>query len=238
MGHAYRAVIFDLDGTLLDTLADIAHAMNTALARHGLPPRPLDDYRLMVGSGLEALVRRAVSSSTARPPATADEELVAALVRELRDGYAADPVSRTRPYDGVPDLVRALRAMDVPLAVLSNKAEELVIPIVAAFFAPDDFAVVRGMKDDVPAKPDPTSAVRIAADLSAAPEECVYLGDSDVDMRTARNAGMAAVGAAWGFRGADELRASGAQQVIATPGELVRIVADGISVAERAGEAR
>ncbi len=231
MGHSFQAVIFDLDGTLLDTLADIAHAMNTTLVRHGLPPRPLDEYRLMVGSGLEALVRRA-----AQPEANRD--LLGTLVGELRDAYAADPVSRTKPYEGIPELIDALRAMSVPLAVLSNKADELVTPIVAEFFRADDFTVVRGMLDGVPAKPDPSSAIGIANDLSVSPDECVYLGDSDVDMYTARNAGMTGIGAAWGFRGPDELRAAGARQVIAMPAELVRIVVEGISERQRIREGR
>jgi phosphoglycolate phosphatase len=231
MGHAFRAVIFDLDGTLLDTLADIAHAMNTTLVRHGLPPRPLDAYRLMVGSGLEALVKRAAEPA-------ADPDLLGTLIDELRDTYAADPVSRTKPYAGIHDLIETLKEMDVPLAVLSNKADELVIPIVAEFFRPDDFAVVRGMRHGLPAKPDPTSAVGIAAELSAAPAECVYLGDSDVDMHTARNAGMAGIGAAWGFRSPEELRASGARRIITTPAELVAIVVDGILESEQIREGR
>ena len=219
MTQAIRAAIFDLDGTLLDTLSDIAHAMNGVLAARGLPEHPVDAYRRMVGSGLEMLVRRAVPDAVAR-----SRTVVAALTGELREAYAREPVARTRPYEGIPILLEDVRTRGIPMAVLSNKADELVQDIVAGFFAHDLFEVVQGMRDDTPPKPDPTSARSIAARLGAEPAEIIYLGDSDVDMHTARNAGMTAVGAAWGFRGAAELREAGAQIVIEAPGDLIGVI--------------
>lgn len=219
MTRAIRAAIFDLDGTLLDTLSDIAYAMNGVLAARGLPLHEVDAYRRMVGSGLEMLVRRAVPDEVAR-----SRPVVAALTAELRDAYAREPVARTRPYEGVPILLEDVRSRGLPMAVLSNKADDLVHDIVAGFFAPDLFEVVQGMRDDVPPKPDPTSARAIAARMGAEPQRVVYLGDSDVDMHTARNAGMIAVGAAWGFRGEAELREAGAEIVIDAPGELISVI--------------
>ena len=220
-GEPVRAVLFDLDGTLLDTLADIAWAMNSVLARNGYPVHPLDAYRSMVGSGLGALVRRAL------PPGadTDSPQMPAVLEQELRVAYASDPVGRTRPYEQIDELVRQLRRMNMPLAVLSNKAEHLVQPIVSRFFAPDDFVVVRGMQNGVPAKPDPAGALLIAAELDVLPRACLYLGDSDVDMITARNAGMVPVGAGWGFRGQQELLDSGAACVLEQPLELLGVIA-------------
>ena len=223
MNQAFRAVLFDLDGTLLDTLADIAEAMNTALAAKNLPTHPVEAYRRMVGSGLEALVRRAVPADL-----TGDDELIGALTLHLREEYARHPADRTVPYDGVRELVAELRERHrLPLAVLSNKADSLVQTIVARFFGPDDFVAVQGLVDGVPAKPDPASSLSIAAAIGVAPRLVAYLGDSDVDMHTARNAGMRAIGAGWGFRGPEGLVSAGAESVIMHPGELSRILSAG-----------
>ena len=173
----------------------------------------------MVGSGLEMLVRRAVPDEVAR-----SRSVVAKLTEDLREAYAREPVARTRPYEGIPILLEDVRARGIPMAVLSNKADELVQEVVAGFFPPDLFVVVQGMRDDVPPKPDPTSARAIASRMGVEPGEVVYLGDSDIDMHTARNAGMIAVGAGWGFRGETELRDAGAEIVIDAPGELVGVI--------------
>ena len=216
MGHAIRAVVFDLDGTLLDTLADIARAMNTVLARRGFPEHPVDAYRAMVGSGLTKLAERALPSGRDR--------LVAECARELRDAYARAPVVETRPYEGVGDLLEALAARGYRLAVLSNKADELVRRIVPSFFADGTFAAVNGHVDGVPPKPDPTSALELVGRLGVEPVQAVLLGDSDVDMKTALNAGLDPIGAAWGFRGADELHAAGARAVIDRPIDLLATI--------------
>ena len=215
MNQAISAVLFDLDGTLLDTVADIAHAMNRALEKRHLPVHEVASYRKMVGSGLAALVRRAVPVASAR-----DEGLIGDLLLLLREEYTRHPADRTRVYEGVHEIVGELRRRGLPLAILSNKADDLVRAIVPRFFHEDDFVVVQGMRDDVPAKPDPTSALRIADSMGVSPRRVVYLGDSDIDVQTARNAGMLAVGAGWGFRGAEELLEAGADHVIMHPGEL------------------
>jgi phosphoglycolate phosphatase len=165
------------------------------------------------------LVERAVPDR-----ASDDGELIRSLADEWLAEYARDPVARTRPYDGIEELVDRLGELGLVLGVLSNKPDELVRRSVAALFKASAFAVVWGKRDEMPAKPDPTSAAAIAAEIDVAPGEIVYLGDSDIDMETARNAGMIPVGAAWGFRGAEELRAAGAEHVISEPAELIDLV--------------
>jgi phosphoglycolate phosphatase len=214
------AVVFDLDGTLLDTIADIARAMNTVLERHGIRAQPHEAYRIMVGSGFRSLVERA----TARAGAVAGEELVAAMTAELREEYARNPVVETAPYAGVPQLLDTLAANDVPCAVLSNKADDLVQVIVHELLGRWEFRAVLGLRDGSPAKPDPATALEVAAALGAPPGEIIYLGDSDVDMETATRAGMVAVGAGWGFRGEEELREAGASAVLSEPLELLDMI--------------
>lgn len=219
MSHAVRAVLFDLDGTLLDTLSDIAGALNRVLAARGLPTHPVPAYRLMVGSGMSVLVERALPAE-----ARSDDALRAAVEREAREAYAAEPVVRTRPYDGVRELLVQLRSRDVVLAVLSNKPDAMVAHVVERFFGASGFAAVRGHVERTPPKPDPSGARELLAFIGVGAADALYLGDSDVDMETARRSGMTPVGAAWGFRGEAELRAAGAAAVIHHPGELVPLV--------------
>ncbi|MFW5738324.1 MAG: HAD family hydrolase [Spirochaetota bacterium] len=226
MMRPVRAVLFDLDGTLLNTLSDIAHAMNTVLSEHGLPVHDPDDYRSMVGLGLDVLVRLALPAERRE-----DERLVDELSREWLREYARDPVARTRPYDGIVPLVDELRRRGIVVGVLSNKADELVRRSVDELFGPDRFAAVWGKRDGFPTKPDPASALAVAREIGAEPGEVVYIGDSDVDMETAHRAGMVPVGAAWGFRGADELREAGAARIVFEPLELIDVVEESEHVA-------
>jgi phosphoglycolate phosphatase len=214
------AVLFDLDGTLLDTLEDLAASMNRVLAAHGWPPRRLDEYRYFVGRGVEELVRSAV------PPETepgAIDGLVAEMAREYRQGWAL----RTRPYPQIPELLDALSAGGLKLAVLSNKLEECTLRMVAHFLSRWRFAAVVGASARFPRKPDPAAALAIAAQLDLRPEEFLYLGDTSIDVCTALAAGMHPVGVLWGFRGADELRGAGARHLIGRPLDLLPLLAAG-----------
>ncbi len=213
----FDGVIFDLDGTLVDTLEDIADAMDRVLALEGAPPHTYDEYRYLIGQGIRNLVAAAL------PEARRDDETVARCYERMIDDYGANSLVKTRPYDGAADVVRALRDAGVKLAVFSNKADALTRRIVDALLDPRDFEVVAGARPGVPLKPDPTVALAIAADFGVAPERIVYLGDSSVDMRTATAAGMIAVGAAWGFRTKDELVESGARVVLDQPLELLAL---------------
>ena len=216
----YRAVLFDLDGTLLDTIADLAEAMNRALSTNGLPTRPnVEEHKLMVGDGVANYVLRAM------PPERRDDaELVAAVTAEYRRAYALLWRNRTRPYDGVPELLEALRRRGLRLAVLSNKPDDATQATVEAFFGRGRFEVVQGARDGVPLKPDPAPALAVALALDVPPREFLYVGDTATDMRTANSAGMFPVGALWGFRSARELEEAGARALIAHPSELLGLL--------------
>ncbi len=211
----FDGVIFDLDGTLVDTLEDIADAMNRVLAQEGAAGHGYDDYRYLIGHGIRNLVKEAL------PAELRGTERIERCYERMLEEYGAHLVVKTRAYEGVPELVRALRAAGVPLAVHSNKADAPTQAIVAALLDPGDFVVIAGARPNVPLKPDPTVALDIGVRLGLPPARVAYVGDSLVDMRTATAAGMVAVGAAWGFRTAEELMASGARAVIAAPDELL-----------------
>ena len=212
------AVIFDLDGTLLDTLADIAYSINSTLERHGLPVHPVDSFRRMVGSGFRNTVEMAVAGGPF-------EDHIDALASEASRAYADDPVSRTRFYDGIEQLLDALRNQGIPFAVLSNKPDYLVQILAREFFAGHGFTHICGHRDGLPRKPDPTTALHLAGVLGCDPSEVLFLGDTDIDMMTARNAGMKAIGAAWGFRDSEELVAAGAEAVLSCPEEVMAYMA-------------
>jgi phosphoglycolate phosphatase len=216
----FKAVIFDLDGTLVDTIEDIAAAVNAALASFGFPARESRELYLMVGNGMRNLIGKAV------PDGMADQAVIDACTAEATKAYARKPAEFTRPYPGVERLLGALRERNIPTAVISNKPHVLTAMVVDAVFPGHDFRVVQGEKQGVPRKPDPTAPLAIASALGAAPEEVLYLGDSDVDMHTARAAGFFPVGAAWGFRGREELAAAGARAIAEAPEDLLRFLGD------------
>ena len=210
----FEAVVFDLDGTLTDTLQDIADAMNRALQLHGLPVWPLEDYRYLVGDGAKMLSRRAVRER---------QDLADAVLADYQAWYERHTLVTTKPYPGVPELLRQLADAGVKLAVLSNKPDADTRGVVQHFFPEIPFAVVRGQVEGVPVKPDPTGAALVAQALNVRPERTLYLGDTAVDMQTARAAGMYPVGALWGFRTAEELQSSGAAALAAVPADVAYI---------------
>jgi phosphoglycolate phosphatase len=215
---ARRAVIFDLDGTLLDTLADIACAMNRVLAGRGLEQHSVTDYRMFVGDGAEMLVRKTLSGHGA------GEDMIGQCLAGFKAVYAECWHVHTKPYPGIPELLDALDRSGVPMAVLSNKPHELTVSCVAAFLPRWRFASVLGEQAGRPRKPDPAGAFEIAGCLQVPPQDIVYLGDTATDMQTAIAAGMLPVGALWGFRPAAELLEGGARHLIETPAGLMNIV--------------
>jgi phosphoglycolate phosphatase len=212
----FRAVFFDLDGTLADTLADLANATNWALTQLGCPTHPVDSYRFKVGDGARELCARALPADR--------QDLLDEAVRLMRERYAAHCFEQTVLYPGIPELVSALAGRGYRLAVLSNKPDDFTKQMVAHYFKPSPFALVRGQLPGVPLKPDPTAALRIAQDLGVAPAEWLYLGDTNTDMRTARASGMTAVGVLWGFRDREELIESGAQHLVAKPEDVLKLL--------------
>lgn len=210
-----RGVLFDLDGTLLDTLLDLANSMNAALGHLGFAGHPVEAYRYFVGDGSEVLARRVL------PPASRREETIARCLAEFLAEYGRHWDENTRPYPGVPEMLDGLSARGIKTAVLSNKKHELTQLTVARLLPEWRFDAVAGAKPEVPRKPDPTAALRLAEELRLEPGEFLYLGDTNTDMQTAVRAGMHPVGALWGFRTEEELRASGARSVIAHPQDLL-----------------
>jgi phosphoglycolate phosphatase len=219
----FKAVLFDLDGTLLDTLEDIALSMNSALARAGYPAHPVAAYRAFVGEGITMLARRVL------PEEHRDEAAVGQLVVEMLIEYGSHWADHTRPYPGIAEVLDELTRRDIRMAVLSNKMDRFAREIVAALLSRWTFAKVIGASDSIPPKPDPAGALLIARALDLRPEEILYLGDSHIDMKTAVQAGTFPVGALWGFQSAAELRAAGARVLIQKPGELLTLLCYNIS---------
>ncbi len=214
----FRAIIFDLDGTLLDTLDDIANAANRVLADRGFPIHPNANYRAFIGEGVTKLILRAL------PEEHQDEATVQACVTAYVQEYERTWNALTKPYPGVPEMLDALVVRGLKLAVLSNKPDRFTQQCVGELLANWTFEMVLGASDQFPRKPDPASAIETARRLGVSPAECLYVGDSGVDMQTACAAHMCAVGALWGFRGQAELLRDGAQFLIAKPGEALDLL--------------
>ena len=212
----YKAVVFDMDGTLLDTLDDLGDAMNRVLEARGLPVHPVDAYRFFVGSGARNLVLRTL------PPDRQD--LAGECLQDFLREYEANWKVKTRLYAGVADLLDALSARGIPMGVLTNKPQEFADLCMAAFLSSWKFAVTLGQMPGVPVKPDPAGPMRLIGLLGVEAGEILYVGDTDVDMLTAVNAGMRPVGVTWGFRPEEELRASGAAVILNHPLELLGLL--------------
>ena len=216
MGH--NAILFDLDGTLLNTLEDLADATNRALARFGFPAHELAAYNYFVGDGMRNLILRTLAEDHR------DDETVAKTSKAFQEEYARNWADKTVPYDGVPELLDALTERGVPMAILSNKPHEFTKLCVAKLLPGRDFKVVAGVSDVTPKKPDPAGALGVAERLGVPPAEFLYVGDTNTDMQTANAAGMFAVGVTWGFRPASELTANGAKVLIHKPDELLGLL--------------
>jgi phosphoglycolate phosphatase len=212
----FDAVIFDLDGTLADTLDDIADAVNHALALHGAPVHPRETYRELVGEGVDRLVERALPVER--------QDLRAPVYAAVRDHYVAHMLDKTVPYEGVTEMLEAVARRGIPMAVLSNKPAPATERMVEELFPRTPFAAVVGHTPDLAHKPDPGSALEIAQWLGVEPARCLYLGDTSTDMETAVAAGMVPVGALWGFRDREELESHGARAVIARPLDLIPLL--------------
>ena len=205
-----RAVVFDLDGTLVDSLADIAEAVNSTLAAHGRDIHPVEAYNAMVGRGL----RQLLETASVRQPFAPSE--VGTVFQELLEAYRAKPVVHTKAYDGVGTLLERLKGR-IPLGVLSNKDNSMTRTIVTTLFPKVAFQTVFGSRPGKAHKPDPESLWEILSGWGVEPSCCAYLGDSDIDMETAQRGRVVACGAAWGFRGERELRQAGAAEVFPSP---------------------
>lgn len=213
----FRAVIFDLDGTLLDTLEDLAEAMNRVLARMGFATHPVEAYKWMVGDGVENLVMRAL------PPGVLSSDLVKIAKKEMLEEYSRVWFKRTKPYPGIPDVLEFLETKSIPKAILSNKVQDFTSRMVSLLLSRWNFFPIIGQREGIPLKPDPTGALEISVVLGIEPQRFVFLGDTETDIRTALAAGMYPVGVCWGFRSEQALREAGAREVLREPMEIARL---------------
>ena len=214
----FKAVLFDLDGTLLDTIEDLADSMNIVLTGMGFPTHEVAAYKYHVGDGVRELAVRAL------PKNHQDEETIKKCIAAMRQEYGSRWDKKTRPYPGIPGLLDALTARGIKMAVLSNKPDQNTKVVVAKLLPKWRFDYVAGERAGIPRKPDPGAALSIAEQLGIPPKEWLYLGDTNTDMKTAVGAGMYPVGALWGFRTADELLACGAKTLIEHPPGLLALL--------------
>lgn len=214
----FKAIVFDLDGTLLDTIDDLADSMNAVLMASKFPTHGTDSYRYFVGDGVRNLVKRAL------PENCRDDETIERHLGVMQKEYAKRWADKTKPYPGISELLDALETRDVKMTVLSNKVDEFTKLVIAKLLPDWKFELVFGERKSVPKKPDPAGALEIARQLGIPTTEFLYLGDTNVDMITANSAGMYAVGALWGFRKADELVEGGARVLIPKPQTLLDLL--------------
>ena len=218
--HALQAVVFDLDGTLVDSLRDLAEATNASLQAAGYPPRPLEEYPLMVGNGARKLMERALGPS-------ATPERTKHLLEGFLERYDRDCLRYSLPYAGMPEAVAKLKRQGCRLFVVTNKPDAQARKIMKALYGEGLFERVCGQTGRFPVKPDPSLTRSLLEEAGLSPDQAAFVGDSGVDMETAHNAGMRAVGVLWGFRGEAELSDAGADCLAASPEELPTLLLSG-----------
>lgn len=211
----YNTFIFDLDGTLLNTLDDLAASVNYALRTHGMPERTLDEVRSFVGNGVRLLMERAIPEGSANPRF---EDTFATF----RAYYMEHSLDKTRPYDGIPEMIHALKQRGCRLAVVSNKFYAATQELIRHFFPEITVAIGEHESEGIRKKPAPDTVFEALRQLGVGKEKAVYVGDSDVDLQTARNSGLPCISVLWGFRDRDFLLAHGATSFISRPEELLK----------------
>ncbi len=213
-----KACIFDLDGTLADTLGSIAHAVNRGLEYFGYGIRPVEEYRYYAGDGLDMALKRALYRA-----GDTKSRCLAEGAPLVRRWLAQEPLYHVKPYPGIREILAGMKERSMAVAVLSNKPHREAVQVVETLFGKGYFDRIQGQEEGLPRKPDPTGALQIAGELDVSPESCLYVGDTDTDMLTGNRAGMYTVGVAWGFREVEELEESGARRIIHEPGELLSL---------------
>lgn len=213
-----KLVIFDLDGTLLDSLADLADSCNYLLRNYGFPEHPLDSYRYFVGDGIHKLVERVL------PKDKRQMDFVEQFFQEMVAYYDIHKADKTMPYFGIVETLETLQQQGTMLAVASNKVNKAMMPLMEHYFPTIKFTAVLGQREGIPVKPHPQIVYDILQIADVRPEEALYVGDTDVDMDTAHGAGLKAVGALWGYRDRQELTEHHAEYIIAKPMELVELI--------------
>lgn len=213
-----EAVIFDLDGTLLDTLEDIMESVNLVLKSFGFPLHTIKEYKYFIGDGIEELVKRAL------PETERENNKIQKYLLLVKSEYGKRWYNKTKPYKGINEMLDFLNKIPVKMAVFSNKPHDFTELAIKRYFPDIQFCCVLGAKDGNPKKPDNWGALFIAENFGCRPEKILYLGDTKTDIMTAKNAGMISVGAVWGFRGRKELEEAGADYLVETPKDFIKLV--------------
>jgi|YNPMSStandDraft_1061717.scaffolds.fasta_scaffold23964_1 phosphoglycolate phosphatase len=212
-----NGVIFDLDGTLLDTIADLAYSVNSVLSRHGYRKHPVEAYKQFIGDGMTMLMQRAVGD-------TRSDEEIAKLVAELKDEYAKNWNKETRPYPGIHELLQELSHKKITMSVFSNKSHEFTIAMVQYYFPDIAFSVILGLQDSIPRKPDPCGALLIARTMGIEPSQIAMIGDSVTDIQMAHSCGMYSIGVSWGYRPLDVLIQHNPHAIAHIPADIMQII--------------
>ncbi len=218
MKNLKKLVIFDLDGTLVDSIEDLADGVNYALKKHNLSTNTLSDYYYFVGNGMEHLVRSALREKGS------DDELYKAVRADFDSYYEKHSNDKTRAYEGMEELLKKLSEKEIATAVLSNKAQVYLGAILRKAFPQHSFKAEFGQRDGVERKPHPQALFMLMEELGFKKEDCVLIGDSDVDIITAKNAGIDSIGVLWGFRTREELLEAGAENLVKNSEELLKLI--------------
>ena len=213
-----KLIIFDLDGTLLNTLPDLAHSANFALVKSGFPTHPVEDYKLFIGNGITKLLERILP----------ENQITETVVTQIKDSFLAyydtHNTVYTEPYAGIPELLHSLLSKGLMMAVASNKYQKATEKLVKLFFPDIPFIAVLGQREGIPAKPNPAIVFDILDVTGLTPCEALYVGDSGVDMETASNSGLISIGVTWGFRPRGELETTGACYIADMPDDIIEII--------------
>ena len=213
----YQACIFDLDGTIADTLESIAHVSNQVLEHFHMEPQPVEDFKYFAGDGADMLMERCFAAASGK------RENLKEAQQMYRDVFQRDPLYRVKPFEGMTETLAELKRRGVKLAVCSNKPHEAAVGCVEGLFGSDLFDVVLGQKPEIPRKPAPDAPLLIAERFGIKPQDCIYAGDTNTDMQTGKAAGMYTVGVLWGFRTREELEENHADTVIEKPEDLLAL---------------
>ena len=213
-----KGVIFDLDGTLVNSLDDLADSMNAILQIYNFPTHSFSTYKQFIGNGIRNLIYKSL------PEANRDEALIDKCYDLMIEVYSKNLVNKTKPYDGISELLDKLVSLNMKLAVFSNKADDFTRKIVLTLLSDWNFEAIVGLSNEAHKKPNPFVALQISEKFGIIPEDILYVGDSGTDMQTANNAGMYAVGALWGFRTKEELISNGAKYLLNNPMDLINIL--------------
>ena len=216
IGKDYKVCIFDLDGTLADSVASIAYSANRAIGKFGFAPNPVENYKQYAGDGAAEMLKRSLLAAGDTKLAYYEQ-----VQKEYKVLFAQDCMYQVKPYDGICEMLEGLKKKGLKIAVLSNKPHERAIDVVEALFGKGYFDTIVGQSDNRKRKPDPEGALYLADMFAVKPEECIYVGDTNTDMLTGNRADMFTVGVTWGFRGREELKEFGAHTIIDKPEELI-----------------